>query len=73
MDITLPTKALILTDDLEIQQAFMANKMLSMLFEFDNYLRNEYKYQNNEAASPIRERFKEMMDEHGINLEVLYP
>lgn len=71
------TKILIITDELAIKQAFKANDMLSMLFEFEEYLHGLVKWNEDaklsDTADKIRDKFWELMKDHGINMDELYP
>ena len=68
----LPAKLLILTDPHEIKQAVKAGDLISALWDFDNWLRSEYKYQGNEAAYDIRQKMHEILQEsYSISLDDL--
>ena len=76
----LPTKFLILTDDIEIKQSIKAQDALFVLWDLDQWLRSEGKYHDRyyETDEPgehgkktVREKLFEIMDEHGIDLDKL--
>jgi len=62
---------LIIKDPKEIRRAVKATDALMVLWDFDQYLRGEYKYNDNEAAYELRERLSLLLDDHGVNLEDL--
>ena len=70
-------KILITLDALEIKQAMKASDMLSVLWDLDEHLRSLIKYSEDgklsEAAEKIKDKFWELMNEHGISLDELYP
>lgn len=68
------SKILIITDELEIKRAMKANDCLSLLWDFNEYLRGLVKYNEDlsEAADKIREHFLEEMHNNGISLEELW-
>ena len=68
-----PAKLLVIIDELEIRQAMKARDIVALLFDFDNYLRTQYKYKEDQTALPIRQRLSEMMDDYGIDFNELYP
>ena len=41
------------------------------LFDFDQWLREQYKYNDKEYCFDIREQLRETMDEYGVNLDEL--
>ena len=41
----------------------------SCLWEFDNFLRSEYKYNNVEIASAYRDHLREIIDSKGLSLD----
>ncbi len=70
-------KILIVLDPKEIKQAVKAQDMLSLLFDFDNYLRGLVKYNEDpnlsDAADKIRGELARLMEENGISFDELYP
>ena len=62
---------LIIKDPKEIRRAVKATDALMVLWDFDQYLGGEYKYNDNEAAYELRERLSLLLDDHGVNLEDL--
>ena len=62
---------LIIKDPKEIRRAVKATDALMVLWDFDQYLRGEYKYNDNEAAYELREKLSLLLDDHGVNLEDL--
>lgn len=62
---------LIIKDSEEIRRAVKATDTLMVLWDFDQYLRDEYKYNGNEAAYEMREKLSLLMDDHGVNLDDL--
>ena len=53
-------------------RAVAADDMASVLWDFDQYLRGEAKYKGDEVAEKIRDKLWEIMNEHGIDLDVLW-
>jgi hypothetical protein len=45
--------------------------MAIALWDIDQYLRTESKYKDNEIAYEIREKFHEIMTDHGLNFDDL--
>ena len=64
-------KVLIIRDELEIKQAVLLPGLLSALWDYDNWIRAEYKYRENEPAYDIRKKFHEFLNDKGINLDDL--
>jgi hypothetical protein len=52
----------------EIEDSMNGQRWKHLVDEFDQYLRSEYKYKDNEAAYEIRERLREMINEENLNL-----
>lgn len=52
--------------DLPIQKALRAQDTLSVLFEFDNWLRSEIKYGDKNELDPARKKLYELINEAGI-------
>lgn len=71
MEDTPITKFLVIVDDFEIKKATKIDDLVSALWDFDQWLRAEYKYNGNEAASRIREEFQARLSDYGINIEDL--
>jgi len=61
----------VLTEEREIKLQQKAEAMCNTLIDFKDYLRNEYKYNDNEAAHPIAERLYEIATENGLMLNEL--
>ena len=49
----------------------MANSFYLILWEFDQYLRSQYKYEDDEKAWDYRQKLNEVMTDHGVNLDVI--
>ena len=60
-------------DNLSIQLHINANKLQSIIWEFDQRMRENYKYDKGEisvdAAEKVREILREIMDSNGINFD----
>jgi len=67
----LPSKILILTTDEEIKLHLNAQKMSNVLTEFDNYLREQYKYHGVEAAYDFRLKLGEIATENNLYFDEL--
>ena len=65
-------KALIITDEEEMARANAALDLCSVLWDFDQWLRSEYKYGGVEYAYDIRDKLHQVMDAHNIDLDKLY-
>lgn len=65
-DFELPTKILILTDPCEIADALKVSAYKSAVWDYDQWLRSEVKYNNNEEAQVYRNKFREFIDEYNI-------
>ena len=52
-----------------MDMAITGHKAYMFISDFDNYLRSEYKYHDNEAAYDMRNKFREMLNENGIDIE----
>lgn len=58
------------TDDKEeAQDAMNGTTWKAVVWDFDQFLRSEYKYNQNEAAYEIREKLREMINDYNLNLE----
>ena len=66
-----PVYQLIISEREAIDRALRADAMASVLYEFDQWLRAEYKYRENEAAEPIRQQLHDMMIDAGLNVDEL--
>ena len=64
-------KVLIIRDELEIKKAIKVDDILFALWNFDQWLRGEYKYRQNEPAYDIRQKFHEFLSEHDVNIDNL--
>lgn len=53
----------------DFENAVLATKVFAALWQYDQYLRDEYKYRNNEVAHEIRQMFHEILEDHGISIE----
>lgn len=53
----------------EFEQASNGWRYHSVLWDFDQWLRGEYKYQGIEAAYVIRQKLHEFMDDNKISLD----
>ena len=58
-------------DRIDHAMALKAKAMYGVLWEFDQGLRNEAKYCDNEQAEIFRERLCGLLEEHGVNLDEL--
>lgn len=56
-------------DQYEFDQCTKASDMASALWDMDQFLRAEYKYNENEAAHPIREKFFEILSDNDLVLD----
>jgi len=65
----LPTKFLILTDQEDIKEAMNASAVKLVLWQYDQWLRSEVKYNENEQAQVYRDKLREIMDEHSVTIE----
>jgi hypothetical protein len=52
-------------------RATMSLDLVLMMWEYDQHLRSEYKYNGNEEAHAYREKFLEMMSVRNIDLDQL--
>ena len=75
---TRPAVEAVFTFNLETQEgkdaharASHAADMAGVLWDFDQYLRGEAKYNGDEAAAKFRDKLWEMMREHSIDLDEL--
>lgn len=58
------------TDDREeAQDAMNGTTWKALVWDFDQYLRGEYKYNNNEATYEIREKLRELINDYNLNLD----
>jgi len=53
---------------MDLLMALKSSDMANALWDMDNYLRNEAKYNENEHAEKMREKFHEILDSHEITL-----
>ncbi len=58
-------------DRTEFELAIKGKDMALMLWEYDQHLRGDYKHGGKEEAYGYREKLREMMNEAGIDLELL--
>jgi hypothetical protein len=58
-------------DRMAYLRATVSLDLVLMMWEYDQYLRSEYKYGGNEGAYEYRQKFIEMMNKHNIDLEQL--
>lgn len=56
-------------DRMEHYRATISMDMAMVLWEYDQYLRGEYKYGENEAAYEFREKFREFLNAANIDLD----
>lgn len=68
----LPEKFLVIIDQLEIKKAVKVNDALSVLWDYDQWLREEVKYKNNEQAQLYRDKLHDLMNDNNINLDEIY-
>lgn len=52
-------------------RAIKALDVLMVIWDFDSYLREQCKYQGNDIACTYREKFREIMGDHEVNLDNL--
>ena len=57
-------------DEMALDRCRKSLDMALVLCDFDQWLRNEIKY-NDKEYNGIREKLKEIMDDHNINLDNL--
>lgn len=69
--IELNPQILVVIENNQIMRATKVNDILSVLSDFDSWLREEYKYRGNEAADPIRQKLHEFMADHSVDLDTL--
>ena len=63
-----------LSDSEDQQEFYRATKSLNMacaIWEFDQWLRSEYKHGENEHAYAFRNKFREVLSEEDIDIEKL--
>jgi len=65
----LPVEFLLLTDPHGIREALKVSSYSSVLWEFDQWLRSEVKYNENEDAQKYRDKLREFMNENNISLD----
>ena len=74
-------KILIIRDELEIKQAVKVNDILMVIRKFDDWLRNEAKYNGREyeteepgkdGKKTVRDILRELLYDNGINMDELY-
>jgi hypothetical protein len=61
-----------LADPEDQQEFYRATKALSMalaIWEFDQYLRGEYKHNENEPAYAFRNKFREFLADNDIDID----
>lgn len=58
-------------DEASFERANRALDAILVLWDFDQYLRSEYKYNGNEPAYKFREELIRMMNNRGIDLDKL--
>lgn len=68
----LPEKFLVIIDQLEIKKAVKVDDILSVLWDYDQWLREEVKYKNNEQAQLYRDKLHDLMNDNNINLDEIY-
>ena len=60
------------TDDRnEYEIAFHGLDFLMALWEMDQWLRSEIKYAQKEQYQPVREKLFEILEDNGVNLDML--
>lgn len=58
------------TDDKEeAQDVINATTWKALVWEFDQYLRGEYKYNDDEKADEYREKLRELINDYNLNLD----
>jgi len=58
-------------DEQECLRMIKSLDMALVLYNFDQWLRDQYKYQDKEYCYDIRQELGNIMDEYGINLDEL--
>jgi len=53
----------------DFENTIVASKVFLALWEYDQWLRNQYKHGDHEWAYEAREKFREMLSDEGINIE----
>jgi hypothetical protein len=56
-------------DRQEYKRCNLSLNMASAIWQYDQHLREEYKYNNNEAAFEQREKFREFLTDNGIDID----
>lgn len=72
IDTTKPLATFIAYEEDAVLRYSKARALCSLLWEFDQYLREEIKYKDNDSLEPVREKLYQMMEEEGINLDELW-
>ena len=57
-------------DKQDFELANSASKMYCIIWEIDQYLRSEIKYNNQEQYEPVREKLREIMNENRIDFDM---
>lgn len=55
-------------DQMDFNRSTKALNMAIAIFQYDQWLRGEYKHGENEAAYAFREKFREFLDENDVNI-----
>jgi hypothetical protein len=58
-------------DNQEFELHTKALKMYSTLWEFDQWLRSEIKYNGKEQYEPVREKLREFMNDNRIDFDMV--
>ena len=56
-------------EEISFQRAAIADKMAYFLWDYDQWMRQKYKYEDQEIYYDLRKEFHEKLDEAGINLD----
>ena len=68
----MPVKFLVLTDEFDILRAMKVSDVLAVLWDLDQHLRSEVKYNSNEHAEQLREKFWDIMNTYNVSFDELY-
>lgn len=60
-------------DPLDAERALAADRLCSVIFELQSWLRSEYKWNDNEYAHTVQEKLSHIMIDNNIDLDYLYP
>ena len=52
-------------------RAVQADRLTFVLWDLDQWLRDQIKYQDNHDVQPVRDKLHEILDDHGLILDTL--